>query len=170
MNGRVDWFYLLHGSRARVYLLWAVIAGGGFLWTHYWQLQRINLVWTVISLVGLGYMFKVMPLKIAYMRRIFYSWLIPITFGMAISIAAFYVSDLARLIAYLGVFWLVVMAAGYLWNGLVDRPAGWYYFAVVLNLAAAALCYYSPIFLEFQYLVAAIITAWSMLYLWLLRT
>lgn len=170
MNYPVDWFYLLHASRARVYLLWAVIGAGGFIWTHYWQLQRINLVWTVISLIGLVYMWRVMPLKVKKMRQIFLAWLVPIVFGMVVSILAFQVDSLAKVIPYLGVFWLAVMTVGYLWNGLVDKPAGWYYFAVVLNLAAAALCYYSAAYLEYQYIVAAIVTAWSMLYLWLLRT
>ncbi len=170
MNSRVDWFYLLHASRARVYLLWAVLGTIGYIATHFWQVRQINAVWFLISVIGMGYMWRVMPLKVGKMKQIFVSWLVPIAFGMAVSGLAFYIDQLARIIPYLGVFWLVVMAIAYIWNGVVDRPAQWYYFAAALNLAAAALCYFSPAYLEYQYIVAAIVTAWSMLYLWLFRT
>lgn len=170
MNSTVDWFYLLHASRARVYLLWAVLGFGGFVATHFWQLRTINAVWFVLCVIGMGYMARVMPLKVGKMKQIYLSWLVPIVIGMAVSGLVFYIDEWARLIPYLGVFWLVVMAAGYAWNGLVDAPSKWYHFAAVLNLAAAVLCYVSPLYLEYQYVVAAIVTGWSMLYLWLLRT
>lgn len=170
MNTAVDWFYLLHASRARVYLLWAILGFVGFVATHFNQIRMINGVWFVLSVIGMGYMARVMPLKLGKMRQIYASWLIPIVLGLAVSGLVFYIDSWARLIPYLGVFWLVVMAVGYVWNGIVDAPSKWYYFAAVLNIAAALLCYVSPLYLEYQYIVAAIVTAWSMLYLWLLRT
>jgi hypothetical protein len=170
MNHSVDWFYLLHASRARVYLLWAVLGFVGFMATHFWQVKQINAVWTLISILGLGYMWRVMPMRIGKMKQIYLSWLVPILFGMIISAAAFQIDRVAVIVPYLGVFWLLVMAVAYLWNGLVDKPMTWYVFAAIINTLAAALCYFVPEFLLYQYVVAAIITAWSMLYLWLLRT
>lgn len=170
MKTSVDWFYLLHASRARVYLLWAVLGFVGFVATHYWQLRQINGFWLLLSVIGMGYMARVMPLKVGKMKQIYLSWLVPIAFGMVVSGLVFYIDSWAQLIPYLGVFWLLVMALGYAWNGVVDAPSKWYYFAAIVNVAAAALCFFNPVYLEFQYIVAAIVTAWSMLYLWLLRT
>lgn len=170
MSSSIRWKFLINDTRSRVYLLWAIIVTGGFIATHYFQRKEINPVWTLLSLVGLGYMAYVMPLKIRQMRRILLAWLVPITFGMIISGLAFRVDSLAGVIPYLGVFWLVVMAAGYTWNGLVDPPGFWYWFAAGLNIIAALLCYFFEPFTLQQYLVAAVISGWSMLYLWLLRT
>lgn len=170
MNNTLDIKFLLNDTRSRVYLLWAVLATGGFIATHYFQQKQINPVWAVLSIIGLGYMFKVMPLKIKQMRNIFLAWLVPIVFGMVISGLAFIVDPLADVIPYLGAFWLLVMAAGYALNGAVDAPAKWYWFATALNIAAAIACFYIEAFTIAQYLVAAIVSAWSMLYLWLFRT
>ncbi len=156
-------------SRARVYLLWALLCGIGFVWTHYYQMRQINIVWTVISIIGLGYMFKVMPMRVSRMQSILASWTIPIIIGMAFSAYAFLFDDLRFLIQYLGTFWLVVMAVGYIWNGLVDRPLFWYAFAALINVLAALATYYIEPFLLSQYLVAAIVSVWSLLYLWLFR-
>ncbi|MFZ1324016.1 MAG: hypothetical protein WAQ57_02545 [Candidatus Saccharimonadales bacterium] len=170
MNGRLSLRFLLNDTRSRVYLLWAVLVTAGFVATHYFQRKEINPVWAVISLTGLGYMLRVMPLRVRQMQHILISWTVPITTGMIISGLAFRTDIFAGIIPYLGVFWLIIMAAGYAWNGLVDGPGGWYYFAAVLNLFAAVLCYVLEPFLAVQYLIAAIVSAWSMLYLWLLRT
>ncbi len=124
----------------------------------------------MISLIGLGFMFRTMPLRVGQMKRIFLAWLIPITVGMIVSALAVKLSSLSELVPYLGAYWLLVIAVGYFWNGLVDPPGGWYWFASVLNLAAAILCYVSPDFTQQQYLVAAIVSAWSMANLWLFRT
>ncbi len=166
----IDWFYLTHDSRAQVYLLWAVICLGGFLFTHYVQRQIVNPIWGVLVLLGLGYMYRVMPLKVPKMRRIMWSWVMPLTFGMAVSAAVFVSSIFAGLLPYLGVFWLLVMAVGFAWNGLVDRPAGWYMIGAFLQVAAAIAIMVYPDLLSFQYVIAAIASCSAMLYLWLFRT
>lgn len=159
-------------TRARVYLLWAILATGGFIATHYYQRKQINAAWFSISVIGLVYMFKVMPMQVRQMKQILMAWLVPITIGMVVSGLVFYIKDdiAYKTIANLGGFWLAVMAAGYLWNGLVDRPASWYYFAVVINIVAAYLCYTNDNWRSVQYLIAAIISAWSMVNLWFFRT
>ena len=157
-------------TRGRVYLLWLVLTTTGFIATHFHQYRTINPVWLVISIIGLVYMYKVMPMRVGQMKRIFYAWLIPITVGMIISGLVFVVSDLQRGIGYLGTIWLALMAIGYVWNGLVDRPMFWYVFAAAINVAAAwATFFYEPYIIN-QYLVAAVISFWSMANLWILRT
>lgn len=170
MNERLSLTFLLNDTRSRVYLLWAVLVTAGFVATHYVQRKQINPVWAVMSLVALGYMLRVMPLRVRQMRLIFLSWLVPIFIGMTVSGLAFIVEPLFGLVPYLGSFWLVVMAVGYAWNGLVDEPAGWYWFAVGINLVGAILCSFVDAFVMQQYLVAAVISGWSMVNLWLFRT
>lgn len=138
--------------------------------THFYQKRLINPFWLVLTVAGLGYMWRTMPLKVSKMKMILVCWASVLLFGMAVSGLAFYIDGIARLVPFLGVFWLAVMAAGYAWNGLLDRPSTWYWFAAAINIAAAILCYYNSTFLEYQYVVAAIVSTWSMLYLWLLRT
>lgn len=170
MNNTLDINFLLNDTRSRVYLLWAFLATGGFAVTHYYQMQTINAFWFVLSVIGLGYMVKVMPLKIKQMRSIFLAWLVPITVGIAVSGLAFKIDALAELIPYLGAFWLLVMALGYALNGLADPPSNWYWFAAVLNAVAAIACFTFEPFTTAQYLVAAIVSAWSMSNLWIFRT
>lgn len=161
---------LWDNTRAQVYLLWAAITGLGFVATHYYQNGNINIVWVVLSLIGLGYMYKVMPLGISQMKKIFLAWLVPITVGIIISALAVRTSLFPELVGYLGAFWLLVMAAGYLWNGLVDSPSQWYYIAVALNIAAAILIYLTDSLLQVQYLIVAVVSVWSMLNLWIFRS
>lgn len=172
MDHKIDWQYLFSETRARVYLVWAVLVPAGFIATHFYQRQQINGAWFLISLIGLGYMFKVMPLKVRQMRNIFLAWALPITLGLFVSGAVFYYQLDPRavtLMVNLGAFWLLVMALGYFLNGLVDAPSGWYWFAAGLNLVAAALCFTVDEFSSGQYLIVAVVSAWSMLYLWLFR-
>jgi len=170
MNNSIDWKFLLTDTRSRVYLLWLILVTTGFVLTQFFQRKEINAVWFVISVIGLGYMYRVMPLRVVQMRRIYLAWLVPIVIGMIVSALVFRVSDLSYLIAYLGAFWLVVLGAGYFWNGLVDAPAGWYYFAAALNLTAGVLCFSFDLFTLNQYLIAAVVSAWSMANLWLFRS
>ncbi|GAC1392878.1 MAG: hypothetical protein NVSMB46_09770 [Candidatus Saccharimonadales bacterium] len=170
MNNKIDFNYLLSDTRARVYLLWATLLPIGFIATHYYQRENINILWIIISIIGLGYMYKVMPLKNKQMKQIFASWLAPITVGIIISGLVFYINSIGQLQGYLGGFWLLVMAVGYLFNGLSDPPSHWYWFACVLNIVAGIACFIVPSFVVAQYIIAASISSWSMLYLWLYRS
>lgn len=165
----IDWRYMFNDTRARVYLLWAFLATSGFIITHYHQQKQINGLWFLVILLGLGYMLKVMPMRVSKLRRIFLSWLIPLVFGLTISVLAFYIGDLAGLIGYLGAFWLLIMAIGYFINGLVDAPGAWYFAAAAANAFAALAVMNFDQLLSVQYLLAAVVTAWSMLNLWLFR-
>ena len=170
MNDRLDFGYLLKDTRAKVYLLWAFLAGGGFLATHYHQQPNINLAWTIIALLGLGYMHKVMPMRATKFKQIWLAWFVPILFGLVVSILVFKVPAWTGLINYLGGFWLFVMAVGYFWNGLVDAPARWYYICGALNVVAGLAVFLNEPLVSGQYLLAAIISAWSMLNLFIFRT
>jgi hypothetical protein len=171
MYEKIDWHYLFSEARARVYLLWVGISLVGFTAVHYsTSADNANIFWIMLSLAGLGYMYKAIPMRLKPGRQIFAAWLWTIVFGAVVSIAAFRVRELAGLSAYLGAFWLLVMAAGYFLNGLFDAPATWYWVAVALNVAAALLIILFEPFMEVQWLVVAIISAWSMLNLWLFRS
>ena len=170
MSDKIDFKMLLNETRPRVYLLWAVITGVGYTATHYYQNPNINAVWFVLSLIGFGYMYKVMPLRVPLMRRIFLAWLVPITFGIAVSVIAVRTDLIPDLVQYLGSFWLLVSAVGYTLNGIVDPPSKWYFAAAVLNVIAAAACYLVDDLNQSQYLVAAAVSLWSMLSLWLYRS
>ncbi len=115
-------------------------------------------------------MSKAMPLRVSQMKNIYLAWLVPISFGIIVSGLVFYVDSLAELIGYLGAFWLIVQSAGFLWNGLVDPPSHWYYIVAAVNFAAGLACYSFDSLIAIQYLVAAIVTAWSMMMLWVYRT
>jgi hypothetical protein len=170
MNDRLDLKYLTSDSRARVYLVWAFITGFGFAATHYYQHKNINYIWLFLAAFGLIYMLRVMPLRVKQMRNIYLSWLIPISIGLLTSILAAQAKLFPELIGYLGVFWLVVSATGYFWNGLFDQPSKWYFIVAVINIIAAGAIYFYEPLLTGQYLLVAIISAWSMLMLWLFRS
>lgn len=170
MNGRFELYVLTHETRARVYLLWAVLTSIGYISTHYYQRPNINAVWFALSVVGLGYMFRVMPLKVIQMKRIFQSWFIPISLGLAFSVLAVRTDLIPEAIGYLGIFWMFVSSAGYALNGTVDPPSKWYFVAAAAHLAAGAACLLFDSLFEYQYLVAAVVSAWSLLCLWLFRS
>lgn len=168
--GAMDIRYYFEESRARVYLLWALLTGVGYVTTHFYQNKNINGVWFTLSVIGLFYMFKVMPLRVSQMKHIYLSWLVPIVFGIAVSGIAVRTSIFPELVGYLGVFWLLLQSVAFISNGLVDRPARWYFIVAGVNAAAACACYAFESWTEVQYLVAAIVTVWSMLMLWAFRT
>ncbi len=171
MNDKVDIRYLLEDTRSRIYLLWAGLCALGFTAAHLSTNELgINVFWVVLSLLGLGYMYKVMPLRVHQAKRIFNAWLWPISVGIVLSFVAFRVDLFADLAAYLGAVWLFVMAVGYLLNGLADPPSGWYWIAVAMNLVSGLLCIFVDGFSASQWLIAAIVSVWSMLNLWLFRT
>ena len=87
----MDFKYLLTATRPRVYLLWMILLPIGWVATHFYQKHEINALWTLIAIIGLGYMYKVLYRKIAQMRRIFLAWLVPIFLGMCVSGAVFYI-------------------------------------------------------------------------------
>ena len=170
MNNAVDWKLLFGEARARIYLLWAGLCVVGFVAAQYSKAaNNINLFWAVLSVGGLGYMYKVMPMQMKAAKRIFCAWVLPIVFGAVISVLAFRVRALAEVAAYLGAFWLLVMAVGFFLNGLYDAPSTWYWVAVLMNVVGAVLIIYWEPLLPGQWLVAAIISSWSMLNLWLFR-
>ncbi len=164
--------YLVTDTRARVYLVWAVLVPVGFVATHFYQRHLINALWTIIAVIGLGFMGRVMPLRVSQMRKIFAAWLVPIFVGLCVSGAVFYIdADWSlQLMGHLGAFWLGVMALGYFLNGLVDAPAGWYWFNAAVNAVASVACFILAPFEVGQFLIAAIVSAWSMVNLWLFRS
>lgn len=170
MNDRLDFDSLLHSSRSQVYLVWAVLTAVGYVATHYYQDKNINFVWFILSAAGFYFMYKAMPLRLAQMKKIFAAWLTPISFGIGVSIVAVRTDLLPEIVPYLGVFWLVISAVGYIWNGIVDAPSTWYYIAAALSLVFAGLCYFLDSFLIVQYLIAAVVTVWCMLNLWIFRS
>lgn len=167
---KLDLKFLLLDIRARVYLLWAAIVAIGYVSTHYYQNKNINFVWFFLSLAGFYYMYRAMPLGVEQMKKIYAAWLIPISFGLIVSIVSARGWLLTDLVGYLGSFWLLVTAAGFIWNGLVDRPMTWYLAAAVLCVIGAAVVYFNTTFLIAQYLVAGTITTWAMLNLVIFRT
>lgn len=155
-----------------MYLVWAILVPAGFVVTHFYQHHLINVLWTVISAIGLYFMFRVMPMRVKQMQRIFLAWCVPIALGMLVSGVVFMVhTDVtAALIGHLGAFWLGVMALGYFLNGLADPPSGWYWFNVLTNAVGCYLCFTVNSFVAGQYWIAAIISGWSMVNLWLFRS
>ena len=170
MEDKLELRFLLQDTRARVYLLWAAIVALGYTATHFYQNKNINFVWFILSLTGFYYMYRVMPLGVSQMKRIFAAWLVPISLGLAVSIASARGWAFTSLLAYLGAFWLLVISVGFVWNGLVDRPLTWYFIAAGLCIAGATMIYFSDAFLAAQYLVAAVISTWAMLNLFIFRT
>ncbi|MBW3538136.1 hypothetical protein KY386_01425 [Candidatus Parcubacteria bacterium] len=151
--------------RRRVYLIWALIVLVGFIATHFYQTKNINGVWAGLAALGLGYMLKKMPLRVLRLRRIYLVWLITISTGMVVSGAVFYIGWLNWLVGYLGVFWLFLMGAGHLANGLVDPPAKEYCTSGGLQILAGAACLAVPALLGIQYIVAALVGALAMIWL-----
>jgi hypothetical protein len=168
----IDWKYLFETTRARVYLLWAALVFVGFVATHYYQDHNVMYVWTVLSIIGLGYMVRVMPMRVKLMQQIFGAWVLPIIAGMLFSGSLFYIHTAwaANAIGHLGAYWLFFMAAGYILNGIVDPPSRWYWIATGMNIVAGAACLVFDSLVPGQYLYAAIIGAWSMLNLWIFRS
>jgi len=166
MESKLDLDALFNNSRARVYLLWAILTGVGFSATHFYQMPNINILWFVISIIGLAYMYKVMPLGVQQMKKIYLSWLVPIVIGLIVSVVLVRTDAAPEAVGYLASIWLIVMAAGYLSNGLSDTPGFWYFVAAVVNIVAATAVYLITDLQIAQYLIAAIVSVWSMLTLW----
>jgi hypothetical protein len=81
--------------------------------------------------------------------------------------------NVTRLIDFtekLGTFWLFVMAAGYVLNGLFDKPSTWYWVAAGVNIATAVSLISFHSLHSVQYLLAAVVSGWSLLMLWVFRS
>jgi hypothetical protein len=167
----MDLRFLITATRARIYLLWAILVPAGFVATHFYQNRNIIYVWAAIALIGLGYMYRVMPLHVVQMRRIFMAWLVPIALGILLTGALLYIHQpwATNSIEHLGAIWMGIIAIGYLLNAAFDHPSGLYWFAAILNVGFGVACLYD-LFLPVQYLVAAIVSVWSLLFLWLFRS
>ena len=113
---------------------------------------------------------RVMPMRVIQMRKIFLAWFIPISAGLIVSIATVHANLFPTLVGYLGVFWLLVLSFGYVWNGIVDKPANWYFVAAFLNMAGAVLILTDVNFLKIQYLLAAVINVMALILLLLFRS
>lgn len=167
----MDLRFLITATRARIYLLWAALVPAGFVATHFYQNHNIIYAWLAIAIIGLGYMYRAMPLHVVQMRHIFMAWLVPITLGLIGTGALLYIhqSWATNSIDHLGAIWMGIIGIGYILNSMVDRPSGYYWFAAILNVGFGVACLYD-LFLPVQYLVAAFVSAWSLLFLWLFRS
>lgn len=166
---KYGWKFWLLDRRAQVYLLWLIIVPPGFVHLYFEQPFWINWPWLLTCVAGLGYMGFVMRPFDSRMKAIFLAWLVPLTIGMAISFLATTRSFYA-LLPYLALIWAIVQAAGYALNGLVDAPSGWYWLAAVLHIGAAIFIIVFPGLIALHWLMLAIVSAWSLLNLWLFRS
>lgn len=168
----LPWQFWFTDKRAQVYLAWLVLIPIGYVMTHLHTsgVMAINAKWVGAAIVGFAVMAWVMPLKQRRMQLIFVSWLIPITLGLILSVAAFMAPALYWLAPTLGVLWVALQAIAFAANGIVDAPSGWYWFAVGLHVVLLLALLLVPTLLGYQYLLLAIVTAWSLLNLWLFRS
>lgn len=150
----------------RVFALWGLIVLSGFIGTHFDQTDatKVDLIWVVLSVIGLAYMKKQMSFEYKDLRNIFITWLVVIVFGIAMSQAAFTYVSLARLSGYLGAFWLVIMALGHAITGLIDKKK-LYIATTGLQLVAALAIYMTPMLILYQYLIAGVVGALAMVML-----
>ncbi len=151
----------------RVYGVWAVLLLLGFGATHVFQVPAINLLWLVLSLVGLGYMVRQTSLPefrsagLAHLYYVGYVWVLVIALGMVISVATFWGhTPLNALAQYLGVFWLIQMGIGHWLNGMVDPPRQPFWITGGIQVLAGILCW--VLGLDYQYLVAGVVGAGAM--------
>jgi hypothetical protein len=148
----------------RVYLLWAIIIFVGFIATHFHQLPEINYLWLLLSAIGLGYMGLLLQkihfrdLRLVYIGIL---WLLTIAFGLMISIITFIYQPLAELTAYLGIFWLFLMAIAHVLNGIIDRNRTYLLTGGMQAIAGAACLVFSPL-QAMQYLAAGLVGSLAM--------
>ena len=144
----------------RVYLVWGVILLVGFLATHFHQEPNINILWLLLSLVGLGYMVRQTSLPefrrhsgLAHLYYVGFVWVLVIALGMLVSVVPFVGrTPLNGLAQYLGIFWLAQMGLGHGLNGLVDPPRWPYWVTAGGQVLAALVCLGWG--MDYQYLVA----------------
>lgn len=106
----------------KLFLVWAVIVLVGFTFVYFNQAlspTTINVFWGILAGIGLLYSKKQMPFSDRVLRNIFWAWFGIIAFGIAISQASFFWPPLFFLSAYLGAFWLILMAFGHAVTGII---------------------------------------------------
>lgn len=145
----------------RVFFTWGAVEVVGWLATHFWPDPGVNYVWLALVVIGLIPMYLYMPLKVKKMRNIFALWAVVVVLGMAASFAAFEWSPLLWLPPYLGVFWLVLMGAGFLVNALWWTP-NLFLLGGGLQIVAGAATAAVPALLIYQYIVAAVVGSGAM--------
>lgn len=166
---KLGWKFWFVDKRARVYVLWLVLVPPGFVHLYFEQPLWINWPWLATCVAGLGFMAFAMRPFTGKLASIFYAWLVPLAVGMAISFLAT-LPPYYALLPKLAMMWALVQAAGYILNGLVDAPSGWYWFAAVAHALVAVFCLVFPALISSQWLLMAIVSAWSLLNLWLFRS
>lgn len=154
------WSTILSSPAQKVYLYWAISLLVGFWLTQYYQIEQINWVWLGIAAVGLYLMYRWM-FKARLLRRVFWIWLVVISLGMLISEGIFYISWLTSWVTYLAAIWLGLLGLGQLLTGLVMKRKA-FYVNFVLQTAVALGIYFNLDLLNYQYIVAAVVSSVSM--------
>ena len=148
-----------------VFLVWAIAELVGWLTTHFiFMDMRANWVWLIVSVVAFVPMVKYMPWKQVKLRRILLLWLVTVIVGMAVSILSFWVGFLGGIVGYLGVFWLLLMAAAFFVNALWWTPR-LFILGGIIQLVGGVLPLIFIDLLYYQYLIAAVAGTAGMLVL-----
>ncbi len=155
---------MLKNTRYKVYLLWAGILFVGFLATNAYQSENINGVWFLFSVIGVGYMLRVMPLQSKIMKAIFINWIAVIVLGLFISFLVFHLQALASLQITLGVFWMILLSLGFIINGFIEKKPQYYFGASIMFIPAIAVMLFSSLIVA-QFVMAALGTSLAMIYL-----
>ncbi len=152
----------------RLFALWGLIVLCGFVYTYLYVASTpfaINVVWLVLSLIGLAYTKYLLPWSEKPGRLIFLTWTILVLGGIALTHASFYVSSLLFLVSQIGVLWLVIMGIGHGVTGMIDGKKV-YILTAALQFVAAAAVYGAlaadPMLFAVQYLVAGVAGAIAM--------
>ena len=148
----------------KIFLVWAILLLIGFGATHFYPAPRVNILWTILALFGLGYMKSQLPFAQRAYRHIFLTWLIIIVLGLIISASSFYYPPLYFLLAYLGIFWLLLLGIGHLSTGLITKRKKFYKTALAHGIAAILIAMV-PAFFGVQYLAAGVVASLSMVWL-----
>ena len=150
----------------RIYLMWTVLYGGGFIATAFnTDAGKVNLIWLAITAAGLAYMAYEMPLQYRRAKIFFGIWAVTLVGGMIVSFQAFGGSSFPLVAEYIAGFWLLIVGIATILCGFFDRPVGPYAVSGIMQVAGAALCFFVPAFVDQQFVAAGVIGALSMLWL-----
>lgn len=145
----------------KVFAYWGVVILVGFIATHFYQIENINYLWIVTSLIGLYLMYKYMFNKNRPLNRTFWIWVVLLVFGNLVSVGIFYIDTLVFLAGYLGVFWLFLMGIGHVLTALTFGRRD-FYVTGGLQILAAMLCMNVFELSVYQYIVAGVVGSLSM--------